>query len=107
MNPPEFGTHNVRFFPGVHSDIGGHKDMNFVIGDYTLRWMIDQANSMSHDGKIFSDSIDRWREVIGPGFTNDMKIHQETHLVDSDLYGIKYKLEDRKWPQLQKVSTSY
>ena len=43
LNPPEFGTHNVRFFPGVHSDIGGHKDMNFVIGDYTLRWMIDQA----------------------------------------------------------------
>ena len=41
LQSPTNGNHYVKYFPGVHSDIGG--TMSSVIGNYTLRWMIDKA----------------------------------------------------------------
>jgi RHS repeat-associated protein len=42
---PDLTSIDLEWFPGVHSDVGGHKDFNSLISNWTLRYMIDQGRS--------------------------------------------------------------
>lgn len=63
----------VETFPGRHSDVGGHVANNPVIGQITLKWMIDQATQhgvqMDTEGLPSQERINRWliSPAIAPG----------------------------------------